>query len=238
MCVLTYLPLTTEGFIFTHNRDESSLRPKAIYPKQYFVHNQLVIYPKDSKAGGTWVATSSEFSLCLLNGAFESHSPTPPYRQSRGQVILDFFGYHSFPDFLRNYDFNNIEPFTLIVMDTFNKYELTELRWDGKDVFINSKDNQKPHIWSSATLYNKQVRQAREGWFSEWIQDNIDYSGEDILKFHHNGGNGDTHNSLKMNRNDELLTQCITQIRRSSNHVYELVYQDLLANQEKRYSVF
>jgi Transport and Golgi organisation 2 len=237
VCVLTYLPLKDEGFILTHNRDESIARTKALAPRQYNVHHQAIIYPKDPVGGGTWMATSAHFTLCLLNGAFEKHVAKPPYRQSRGLVILDFFQFGSLPDFVRQYQFIGIEPFTLVVVDKLNKYELTELRWDGQDVFIDSKDNQKPHIWSSATLYSATIRQNREQWFGDWCIQNADYEAEKVLKFHHTGGNGDIENDLKMNRKGELMTQCIMQIQCGTKHRYEVMYQDLLSNDERKYCI-
>ncbi|MFN8353997.1 MAG: NRDE family protein [Spirosomataceae bacterium] len=238
MCVLTYLPLYEEGFIFTHSRDESIGRPKAIAPRQYSVHQQLVIYPKDAKAGGTWMATSSEFTLCLLNGAFQKHTSQPPYRQSRGMVIPDFFRYNSVFDFVRSYDFSGIEPFTLVVVDTLGKYEMTEMRWDAHDLTVTVKDNRVPHIWSSVTLYPPAICQERERWFGNWLALHPTYNSEDILQFHLHGGNGDRNNDMRMNRNGELLTQCIMQVQRGSNHRYTVTYQDLLAEEERKYCVF
>jgi hypothetical protein len=237
MCVLTYLPLGDGGFILTHNRDESTSRAKAIPPRQYWLNGQSVIYPKDPKAGGTWVATSLRFTLCLLNGAFEKHEYCPPYRQSRGCVILDFLKIGNLPDFLMGYQFAGIEPFTLIIIDQFNKFQLTELRWNGKDIYIDSKDNQQPFIWSSATLYCSSVRQNRTQWFTDWVGQNPDFDANEILKFHHTGGNGDIENDLKMNRSGELLTQSVTQIKYSNNHRHEVMYQDLLSNDERRYCI-
>lgn len=238
MCVLTYLPLQCEGFIVTHSRDEHSDRPKALPPRQYLLQQHLVIYPKDAQAGGTWIATSQEFTLCLLNGAFEKHQSAPPYRQSRGLVIPDFFEYNSVFDFVQHYDFKGIEPFTLIVIDAAGKYELSEIRWDAHDVTLTIKDNRLPHIWSSATLYPLAVRQEREHWFADWFLKNPDFESDDILNFHLNGGTGDAHNDMKMNRNGQLLTQCITQIQRGTNHRYTITYQDLLSDEQKRYCVF
>jgi uncharacterized protein with NRDE domain len=232
MCVLTYLPLPDGGFILTHNRDESTARPKAIPPSQYWLNGQSVIYPKDPQAGGTWVATSAAFTLCLLNGAFEKHDHTPHYRQSRGLVILDFFKFNNLSNFLRDYQFADIEPFTLIIIDQFNACELTELRWDGTGVYIDKKDSQQPYIWSSATLYSAEVRHNRQKWFDDWVRQNPGFEPEQILQFHHTGGNGDVENDLKMNRNGALLTQCIVQIKYKNHQPPEVLYQDLLLGNE------
>ncbi len=228
MCVLTYLPLPKGGFVLTHNRDESMARTKAVAPQAYLLNGHSVIYPKDPQSGGTWIATSDHFTLCLLNGAFEKHLPHPPYRRSRGQIILNFFSFKNVSDFINNYQFAGIEPFTLIIT-TSNSRTLTELRWDGQEIFVNLKDDTKPYIWSSATLYSATVRQSRQQWFDNWTEHNPTFDSEAILQFHHTGGNGDIENDLKMNRNGELLTQCIVQIKHENGQSHEMIYQDLLA---------
>ena len=90
MCVLTFLPTINSGYILTNNRDEALARPKAIPPKKYNINGKQIYFPKDAQAGGTWIATSDDLTVCLLNGASENHIHNPPYRQSRGQLILDF----------------------------------------------------------------------------------------------------------------------------------------------------
>ncbi len=236
MCVLTYLPLANGGFVLTHNRDESTARAKAISPRQYWHNGQSVVYPKDPQAGGTWIASSVHFTLCLLNGAFEKHESNLPYRQSRGWIILDFFKYSSISNFIENYQFTGIEPFTLII--TTNAIRtLTVVRWNGQEVFVSSKDDSKPYIWSSATLYSATIRHNREMWFENWVEQNLHFEAEKILKFHHTGGNGDVENDLKMNRNGELLTQCIVQIKHKNSLIHEIIYQDLLTNNEQIYRI-
>lgn len=236
MCVLTYLPLSEGGFILTHNRDEHVARQRALEPRQYSHGGVAVVYPKDPKGGGTWIASSERFSLCLLNGAFENHTPSPPYRQSRGLVILDFFDYQDFGLFVEEYRFEGIEPFTLVVADAARQ-QLWELRWDAERLHHSPKDYTSAHIWSSATLYTPEVRRAREAWFAEWLRQSAHYSPAGILDFHLHGGTGDTHNDMRMNRSGQLLTQSVTQIHRPDTQTYRLMYQDLLLEQERHYCV-
>ena len=236
MCVLTYLPLADEGFILTHSRDEHVARPRALTPHQYKHGGVSVVYPKDPQAGGTWIATSAAYSLCLLNGAFENHLSQPPYRQSRGLVVLEFFDYQGVEDFVSRYAFEGIEPFTLVVVDTAQR-QLTELRWDAQQLRGSLLDASVPHIWSSATLYPLAVRQAREAWFAEWLSEYPAYDAAAVMQFHLYGGTGDTQNDMLMNRFGQLLTQSITQIEHHADGQYSLMYQDLLAEQEKRYCV-
>ena len=88
-----------------------------------------LLHPKDARAGGTWlVATNNGTVACLLNGAFKKHHHSPPYRRSRGLMILDAATqYNSFQNFTQHYDFEGIEPFTLVVCESEKVFEL---RWD------------------------------------------------------------------------------------------------------------
>lgn len=236
MCVLTYLP-KQNGFFLTNNRDETLTRPKAIPPKKYIINGKQVYFPKDAQAGGTWLATSDDFTLCLLNGAFEKHQSKPPYRQSRGQIILDFFQYDSVDTFLGGYNFEGIENFTLIIIqnidDTVNIYEF---RWDGKRLHRAEKDSLLPHIWSSATLYSDEIRHQREQWFTTFQEQFPACIAEDVLNFHLNGGTGDNHNDMRVNRNNELVTQCVFQVVKQ-NHYLSFSFHDLLSEQALRYRV-
>lgn len=237
MCVLTYLPNHHLGFILTNNRDESVARPRAIPPKQYIINGKSIYFPKDAQAGGTWLATSSNITICLLNGAFENHVHQPPYRQSRGQVILDFFMFESVQAFIDNYDFSGIENFTLIfVQTTYEAIKLEEIRWDGVSLHHSVKDAREPHIWSSATLYTPSVRESRENWFESFYVNNPDFTREDLLNFHLHGGTGDAHNDMRINREGKLMTQCVFQVVQQPQYL-SFSFHDLLAKQELRYRV-
>ncbi|HAD11338.1 MAG TPA: hypothetical protein DCF33_02760, partial [Saprospirales bacterium] len=111
MCTVTYLPLSN-GFILTHNRDEAPARsPKSIVREG----SPAILFPRDTHAGGTWIACSqSGRTACLLNGAFVLHRRQPPYRRSRGLLLLDFFDWKNADDFFAEYDLHNIEPFTFL----------------------------------------------------------------------------------------------------------------------------
>jgi len=230
MCTVTFLPLPSNGFILTSNRDESIDRKKAIQPKKFEINNVSVLYPKDEHANGTWILTSSNhFTLCLLNGAFEFHTSTPPYRKSRGLLLLDFFLYNNLEEFVSQYNFEGIEPFTLLIISSFNKPIMNELRWDGLKITNTAIDTSSPHIWSSVTLYSAEVIAQRKLWFKEWLFNNPHYTSEDILKFHHFGGIGDEQNALIMQRNNRKQTVSISSISRTSENS-SFFYKDLLAN--------
>jgi hypothetical protein len=234
MCVLTYLPLP-DGFILTNNRDEHLSRPRAVAPRRYCLHGREVYFPKDPRAGGTWLASTPGRSVCLLNGAFVPHEPRPPYRHSRGQVVLDFFGYASADAFARSYDFTHLEPFTLLAFDAFDGLKISELKWDGERLFRSEKDPAAPGIWSSVTLYAPEVVAAREGWFRAWQRENPKFEAETIWQFHHSA-HGDRRNDLVMERPNGLLTFSVMQVEQRTGHL-RLAYQDLQTGEEWRYRV-
>ena len=236
MCVLTFLPTINSGYILTNNRDESLARPKAIPPKKYKINGKQIYFPKDAQAGGTWMATSNDFTVCLLNGASENHVHNPPYRQSRGQLILDFFKFDTVDNFIENYSFENIENFTLVIIHHKNDLQLCEFRWDGSTLSYTSKNPEEAHIWSSSTLYSQQIRTEREHWFADFREQNPDFTREQVIDFHLHGGTGDAHNDMRMNRKGKLITQCIFQVVKQ-NHYLSFSFHDLLSEQELLYRV-
>lgn len=231
MCTLTYIPKQDGGFILTSNRDESIFRMPALPPLKYDHNGISVMYPKDTQAGGTWVALSeNRFTFCLLNGAFVKHKHDPPYKHSRGLVITDFFNYNDVAIFLKEYDFSGIEPFTLVIIESYPEPKIHEIRWDGQAHFYAPKDSTHPQIWSSASMYDDEVVLERENWFNHFLQSKPDPATEDMLQFHHFGGGLDE-NRLLMNRNNILKTISITGIahylNRASVHHENLLTGEL-----------
>ena len=148
MCTVTYLPGAKNNFIFTSNRDEAPKR-NATELITKSEKGKRVLYPKDPLANGTWIAISDSNQLvCILNGAFKKHKHQPPYRLSRGIMALEFFRYQNFNDFHQNFNFEGMEPFTMIVID---KEKLYEFRWDENEKHLLQKDEKRPHIWASCT---------------------------------------------------------------------------------------
>lgn len=228
MCTVTYLPTGGSGFILTSNRDEAVERQAALPIERYVVNNKTLYYPKDPKEGGTWIAKGDNFTLCLLNGAFEPHQLAAAYRKSRGLVLLDFFNYESPSDFVARYDFTGIEPFSLIfVWHRPQLPGLCELKWDGEKAHHLNHDASLPHIWSSVTLYAEPVRKQREAWFDDWVNKNPVFTKDSILMFHHFGGTGDRENDLVINRNKKR-TVSISCINTISESEAELIYEDVI----------
>jgi hypothetical protein len=239
MCTVTFLPQGKQGFILTSNRDEKLTRPLAEPPRRHHLDSGIVVFPKDPQANGTWIAMGSKnLSLCLLNGAFTNHTSMPPYRRSRGLVLLDFFDYGTATEFISRYDFKGIEPFTLLVLQTQDTLSLVEIRWDGASIHLLPKDATKPHIWSSATLYSPTVRLQREQWFADFLTIQAEQPAIDILHFHRFSGDDDGRNALCMQRGNNLQTVSITSIRANDAGEQVMTYQDLVRETNQSYRIF
>lgn len=207
MCTVTYIPIKDKIFI-TSNRDEKTVRKKAIPPFIYQCGNAKLIFPKDAEAGGTWIAMKEDGNAAvLLNGAFICHKAEPSYRKSRGQIFLDVFADSRPSATFREISLDNIEPFTFILLEQNSLYEF---RWDGAEKYCKQLSPQQPHIWSSATLYDGLVVKKREQWFSSFLNNTVSPTQSDILNFHRFTGDGDLNNDLLMNRSNGLSTVSIT----------------------------
>lgn len=229
MCTLTYLPLSKHSFIATSNRDEQPGRAANDLLLTANTNGIQLLFPQEPQAGGTWLATSNDNRLaCILNGAFERHHRNPPYRRSRGLLLLDYFDYPNTTDFLNNYDFTQIEPFTLILYDKGN---LTEMRWDGDMQHIQPLQPDLPYIWSSATLYTSQARDLRKSWFTQWLHEKHPFTVPEILQFHTTAGNDNATNGLVMNRFNMVKTISITSVLKTAS-AFEWQYKDLVHNRQ------
>lgn len=227
MCTVTYLPLE-EGFILTSNRDESPLR-NATPPELKNIAGHEVSFPKDPLAGGTWFATdNNRFTLVLLNGGLVKHHHKPPYRKSRGLMVLDFFETYDVLAFVQNYDFEGIEQFTLIILDQENDTRVHELVWTEKELIYNELDNKSPNIWSSSTLYPDPVRKERSDWFDTWLDQHKAFDQDEIIEFHKTGGKGDAWNDFVMNREGKVQTISVTSAMKDSDGFKPLYHEDLL----------
>ncbi|MBL7785949.1 MAG: NRDE family protein [Chitinophagales bacterium] len=226
MCTVTFVPTSANSFLLTSNRDEYRLRP-TLPPQLYEWNGEILCFPKDQQAGGTWIVTHPQFTLCLLNGAFETHVRKESYRQSRGKILLDFFEYRSVNLFLQNYRWEGIEPFTLLLIE-HNHKQLTEVRWDETEqLHVRTLPTNVAHIWSSATLYAASVRQLRQKWFEAWLLEYTQPTVTSIIQFHRFGGNGDSSNDLVMNRANivqTLSTTCIDFVPHQHHTVYYREY--------------
>ncbi len=221
MCTVTYYP-TKNGFLLTHNRDEAPTRSPETISR---VKNQYrsLLFPRDTKAGGSWmVATNTGQTACLLNGAFIKHHHQPPYRRSRGLLLLDYLEAENPADFLARYDFTGIEPFTLLV---FTNKQVQELRWDGVELYRKDLPVDQPHFWCSATLYPKDMQQRREQVFRDWLSSHQPTAAA-LLALHRQGSVNDPENDFVMNRGGRVQTVSITQVAQQAATV-RMRYFDL-----------
>lgn len=228
MCTVTYLP-TPNGFIVTTNRDEGTQRAKAEPPAKRD-SGSFVVYPLDPEGGGTWVASAADRVVCLMNGALGPHVRKPPYRHSRGKIVVDAVKTKDLNDFINNYPLHEIEPFTLIIAQ---KEGVIQLAWDGKQRHFQKHSSENPYIWSAPMLYSAEAQRKRERWFAQWLGQNPAFTMEKITDFHLNAGEGDEAIDLRMNRGEKgPQTVSITCLKWTPKSL-EVEYRDLLSDEIK-----
>lgn len=233
MCTVTLIPLQNSDFILTSNRDESPSR-RTVNPAIYFCNNIELLFPKDEMAGGTWIgASSNKRVLCLLNGAFVCHERKESYRLSRGVVVKDLLVCENLIKTILNYNFEDIEPFTLIIVDWKSTLEFYELIWDGiKKHFTNLKN--EPQIWSSSTLYNPKMKSERLNWFKTFKSKNI-FDPKSVLNFHNSTEKENKDYGVVMDR-QFVKTTSITQIVKRESCI-DMNFYNLTTNSQSSKSL-
>ena len=225
MCTVSFVN-TNGKIIITSNRDEKIIRPNAIEPKNYLINNKNIIFPKDSKAGGTWYAIDEHSNIVvLLNGAEEKHILKDSYRKSRGLIVLELISSFSPLQEWINIDLQNIEPFTIVL---FENQKLYQLRWNETEKETTALDTNQSHIWSSSTLYSKEIREKRAHWFYTFLDIKPEVNEEELFNFHRYTETENKEHGLVINRNDILKTLSITQTVIETNKV-TIHYNDLIA---------
>lgn len=209
MCTVSFIPVKGKFFI-TSNRDEKLTRKNAIVPGIFMHNGQKLLFPKDADAGGTWIVMKENGDAAvLLNGAFICHKAEPPYRLSRGIILLDIISFERPSVAFTKMNLQDIEPFTLILLESNCLYEF---RWDGTEKYCKQLNVNRPHIWSSPTLYDGFVIKKREHWFAFFLNTHPTPTQQDILNFHRFTGDGDKQNDLLMTRDGKYATVSITSI--------------------------
>jgi hypothetical protein len=225
MCTVTYIP-NRSGFTLTHNRDEAPARSSVSIAQNNQNPDNLIVFPRDSKAGGTWFAMAeSGKTVCLLNGAFVTHHHNPPYKRSRGLMVLDFFKYDNPGSFLSEYELEGMEPFTLIFA---RPGVLTELRWDEHRRHIAQLPPDQPRFWCSSTLYPPEKQVLREQVFLDWLQKSTRKTPRDITRLHLTGSVNDPANDFVMFR-ERVRTVSITQVVHQKKYA-RMRFLELLEN--------
>lgn len=223
MCTVTIFPVGENDFVLTSNRDEAKNRV-SLAPKIYTAKGAEMLLPKDEVSGGTWVGVSSKNRvLCLLNGGFVKHKRKEVYRQSRGLVVNDLLVCENIVASIEDYDFDKIEPFTLVIADWNRCLQFFELVWDGSQKHF-SRLPLEPKIWSSSTLYSEEQKQKRLKWFEDFRSENA-LTSATALEFHKTAGKGNVDFGVIMDR-EFVKTTSVTQVEKTED-VLEMRYDDL-----------
>lgn len=209
MCTVTFIPVK-DSFFITSNRDEKLNRKTAVSPAMIEHNGHKLFFPKDADAGGTWIVMKENGDAAvLLNGAFICHKAEPPYRLSRGIIILDIISTERPSYTFTKINLQDIEPFTLVLLENNCLYEF---RWDGTEKYCKQLNAGRPYMWSSATLYDGFAIKKREQWFASFLNNHPTPTQQDILHFHHFTDDGDKQNGLLMTRDGIYSTVSITSI--------------------------
>ncbi len=223
MCTVTLIPTQENDFILTSNRDEAIDR-KTLLPEFYKVDGTRMLFPKDALAGGTWIGVSDQDTLiCLLNGGFVKHQRARSYRQSRGVVVKDLLAAPDLLSAIEEYNYEGIEPFTIVAATWKSALAFYELVWDGVQKHVTQLDRQT-YIWSSSTLYTPEMKSTRTHWFRTYEQEQA-LTAASLLEFHKHAGVGDKQIDLQIDRG-VLKTRSITQVSKTEDTL-TMRYEDL-----------
>lgn len=230
MCTVSYLPLNESSFILTHNRDEHFSRPIATPPTKHEGSHDSIIYPTDPQGLGTWIAGNQQYTICLLNGGFEKHERLANYRHSRGLVVLDFFTFNSIDDFVRSYNFSNLEPFTLLII-SHQPQEIHQIIVTHDEVHHKILAGNKPQIWSSSTLYDQPSKTKRTSWYHNLLKSIPSDSRKAMIDFHKQPNDDNQEEGIKINRDNIIRTVSLTSIYKQENNQIDWYYEDFLQHQ-------
>jgi uncharacterized protein with NRDE domain len=229
MCTVSFVRVN-DAVIITSNRDEHIQRENAVAPGYHQLQNKKILFPKDARAGGTWFAAADNGVIAvLLNGAFKKHITQPPYRKSRGLILLQIIEADEPLVFFKTISLDNIEPFTVVL---HQPGLLHELRWDGNDKHEKVLDFTGNYIWSSATLYSDEVIEHRKNLFQKFIHSAEGITAAAVHDFHATN-HGDAENGFVISRQTGIQTFSITQAV-VQNDAINFSHTDLL--QQKRYT--
>lgn len=227
MCTVTYYR-NKNKIILTSSRDEQPSR-STMPPVVEKINNQSVCFPKDSVAGGSWIAVSEKQTwACLLNGAETHGLITQSYPDSRGHIVLNYFRHTDRESFTKSIQHLSVAPYTLLLYDKSQKNPLIQMQWNGANLLEEVIDFSKPFIRSSSTLYNAVQKQKRLSWFHEWLDEHDHHEEESLSRFHLFNHSEDASENILMKRNG-VQTVSISQIVLDDNMI-SFTYRDVLKN--------
>ena len=215
MCTVSIYFKGNNDFVLTSNRDEAPNRI-SLSPEHSLYKGVNILYPKDKLSGGTWIGVSeNKRMICLLNGGFKIHERKPQYRQSRGVVVKDLLSLETINDAL-HYNYDNIEPFTLVIADWNASLAFYEIVWDGQNAHFKELALTS-HIWSSSTLYTEEKKQSRKDWFADFKSKNK-LTSSSLLDFHKTAGKGNLDFGVIMDR-EFVKTTSVTQVEKTDESI-------------------
>lgn len=164
MCIVSIYTKKNGDFIFTQNRDESYLRPTSDEVQKKEIYNQIYYGPMDEVSGGTWMYYSENYVCSILNGAYKKHTMNPPYRMSRGLLILELLKYPSIDTFIKEINLEGIEPFMMIMIHRLTK-EKKILVWDEVNKHTEDVSEERLIVRSSSPLYTNHEKEIHKKKF-------------------------------------------------------------------------
>jgi len=229
MCTLSYLP-RNNGFYLVNNRDESPTRAQTLVPQTLVINGKTILCPVDTEGKGTWIGVNESGTMvCLMNGAFKPHVRKASYRMSRGRVTIELLAADDIMEYFETMDLRDIEPFTVIAIDEVN---VKVFRWDEERKHIEQLSKELAHIWSSATLYEPRVAEARLDYFNDHI-DSFAQNPDSLKSWHMNLIEGAPSVLLDL---PAVRTVSITSIQ-SDNEQLSMKYEDLLNHEVYDYQM-
>ena len=230
MCTVSYIPLSGNDYILTHNRDVGKNRPPAKAPDYHDYNDTRILHPTDPQGGGTWNAISDTQHAFILNGADYDYFPDFDAKKSRGSICIDILtGSIQFPE---DKNLTNYDDFTLMHMprnrSDFN--DINEWRWNGSELVYVKREIHVPQFWISRGLYSFSDYVRKENAFRKLLDSlqkikNTDQKAEKILEFHSQkevfGEEG-----FLIDRETAVATVSITQVKSYENKE-EMNYYDI-----------
>lgn len=214
MCILSIVK-SARAIIITSNRDEQRSRKNSLAPEIIDLGERKAIIARDAQAQGTWLLTDNlGRTAILLNGAFENHIPAPPYRESRGIILMNLFREDNFKTAFLFYNLENIEPFQVIYLDTDQAFRCV---WDGNQKHLFAIDLSTPQVFFSPTLYSKEQQEEKRNHFFKTIQELDSIDAAQLLEIHSIQNSDSFDLNFFMSR-EHQTTKSISQVELNSTH--------------------
>jgi len=136
-------------------------------------------------------------------------------------------------EFYNEYDFNGLEPFTLLIIENDQLFELIV---NQSSVRLRELDCKKPYMYSSSTLYGTAIMEDRILTFYQWYYKRENITQEDVLLFHQKFLYKDEKEKPENQTNNILNTVSITSVYKTSQ-MAQIHYFDLINDIHMRKSL-